>query len=293
MNQTTEISLIVSTYNSPDWLSKVLDSVFAQSFRHFQLVVADDGSAPETGALLRNRAPESPVPIIHVWQEDHGFQKCRILNKAIAVSSGKRLVFTDGDCLLPPHFLQTHQQMARSGTFLTGAYFKLPPTLSDLIASETIRTSEVFQPSWLLAHGLKLSPKLFKLMVPGWAARLANHLTPTKKTWNGHNSSCLHEHAIAVNGFNEEIQYGGQDVEFGTRLNHLGLQGRHLRFSTVPLHLHHGHGYVTPGMRERSLVQCQETLQLRRIRSHIGLDQWLKADGALSLAPTDRSSVLC
>jgi glycosyltransferase involved in cell wall biosynthesis len=293
MNLSPPISLIVSSYNSPQWLSKVLDSIFAQSLQDFQLIVADDGSTAETESLLRHRAQNSPISIVHVWQEDQGFQKCRILNKAISVASGKQLIFTDGDCLLPPNFVQIHQEMARTGYFLTGAYFKLSAELSDLVSPDAIRASNVFRPSWLLANGLKLTPKLFKLFVPPVAARLANHLTPTKKTWNGHNSSCLREDAVAVNGFNEEIQYGGEDVEFGCRLNHYGLQGRHLRFSTVPLHLHHGHGYVTAGMRERSLFKRQETLRFRRVRAQLGLDQWLQADGSPMLHPTDRCLVLC
>jgi glycosyltransferase involved in cell wall biosynthesis len=286
------VSLIISTYNSMDWLAKVLESAFVQTCADFEIIIADDGSKPDTEALLRVYAARSPVRMIHVWQQDLGFQKCRILNKAIAVSGGKRLLFTDGDCVLPPDFVAIHQNMAVSGYFLTGGYFKLPESVSEAVTSEAIQAAEVFKTAWLLNHGLKPTPKLLKLILPRPLTRIANHLTPTKKTWNGHNSSCLRSEAILVNGFNEEIQYGGQDVEFGTRLNHAGIRGRHLRFSTIPLHLHHGHSYVTPGMRERSLSQRQETLQQRRVRSLHGLDQWLMPDGSVHLDSSDRCQVL-
>lgn len=282
------VSLVVSTYNAEAWLAKVLESVFAQSFIGFELVIADDGSHPETAQLIQRYAARSPVRIKHVWQEDQGFQKCRILNKAIAVSSGERLIFTDGDCVLPPDFVAIHLAMARPGYYLSGGYFKLPADLSERVTAAAIRSGAVFRWSWLLANGLPLNHKLFKLLIPPVFARLANHLTPTKKTWNGHNSSCLRQQAIVVNGFNEEIQYGGQDVEFGLRLRFSGVGGRQLRFSTVPLHLEHGRSYVTPGMRERSLAQRRDTLQQRRVVSPCGLDQWLKTDGSLQLAASDR-----
>ena len=286
-------SLIISTYNSVAWLAKVLESVFVQTCADFEVIIADDGSKPDTEAMLRVYAARSPVRVVHVWQQDQGFQKCRILNKAIAVSRGKRLLFTDGDCVLPPSFVAIHQDMARSGYFLTGAYFKLPKDVSELVTPEGIQKADIFRVSWLLTHRLKPTTKLLKLILPRPLARIANHLTPTKKTWNGHNSSCLRSEAISVNGFNEDIQYGGQDVEFGTRLNHSGIRGRHLRFSTIPLHLHHSHSYVTPGMRERSLSQRQETLRQRYVRSLHGLDQWLMPDGSINLDPSDRCQVLC
>lgn len=286
------VSLIVSTYNSVEWLSKVLESVSCQSFNDFEVIIADDGSRADTASLLKSYAARSPVRISHIWQQDQGFQKCRILNKAIAVSRGKRLLFTDGDCVLPRDFIAVHQDMARPGSYLTGAYFKLPQCVSDLISAEEIRNGSAFRASWILSHGLKPSIKLAKLIVPRSLARIANHLTPTKKTWNGHNSSCLRSEAIKVNGFNEDIQYGGQDVEYGTRLNHAGIQGRHLRFSTIPLHLYHSHSYVTPGMRERSLNQRKETIRQHRVRALRGLDQWLKPDGSVCLDTEDHYLVL-
>jgi glycosyltransferase involved in cell wall biosynthesis len=292
MTAQPSISLIVSTYNSTVWLAKVLESIFVQSCTDFEVVIADDGSSPDTAALLQAYAVRSAVRLVHVWQQDQGFQKCRILNKAIAVSLGNRLLFTDGDCVLPPGFVASHKDMAIPGHFLTGAYFKLPAEMSDLVTAEDIQNADVFRISWLLSHGLKPSAKLLKLVVPHPLTRIANHLTTTKKSWNGHNSSCLRSEAIMVNGFNEDIQYGGQDREFGARLNHAGIRGRHLRFSSIPLHLHHDHSYVTPGMRECSMNQRMETIRQRRVRALRGLDQWLKSDGIVHLDPLDRCQVL-
>ena len=77
-------SLLITTYNWPDALEKVFWGLFAQTRRDFEVIIADDGSRPETGELIARMAARSPIPIVHVWQPDEGFGKCRILNKAMA-----------------------------------------------------------------------------------------------------------------------------------------------------------------------------------------------------------------
>ena len=288
MNTSFDASVIISTYNSPRWLELVLHGYFAQKFRgKFEILIADDGSTLETVNVIDKLSAISPSPIRHIWQPDDGFQKCRILNKAIAASKGKLLLFTDGDCVPQSNMLQMHTSRSKQGSFLTGGYLKLPQSLSDAISISDVQAGHLFRAAWLVRKGFRPSAKLFKLVLPTPLDRVANVLTPTKRTWNGHNSSCFREDAIAVNGFNELIQYGGQDVEFGCRLNHVGIRGRHLRFSTIPVHLYHGHGYVKPGMLERSAQQRLETNRKRLTRAEVGLDQWLNSDGSVSLASED------
>ena len=43
-----DISVIISTYNSPEWLAKVLYGYNAQTFRNFEVIIADDGSDERT-----------------------------------------------------------------------------------------------------------------------------------------------------------------------------------------------------------------------------------------------------
>lgn len=281
-------SVIISTYNSPSWLEKTLWGFFHQSRADFELLIADDGSRPETLERLRALARRSPVPLAHVWQVDDGFQKCRILNKALAVARGERILLTDGDCIPRRDFVDVHTRLAEPGHFLTGTYFKLPKNVADVITEADVQRQDAFRAGWLLSHGLPFTSKLLKLVtgppVDGWL----NRLTPARPTWNGHSASCLRSQAIQVNGFNEDMQYGGLDVEFGLRLNHIGIRTRHIRYSTVTMHLHHGHGYVTPGMRERSAEVKERTRNQRLQRADRGLDQWLAHDGQVTLAADDR-----
>src|SRR5690554_261503 len=87
-----KVSVIFTTYNSPDWLEKVLFGFFQQTHKEFEVVIADDGSRSETRELIERLKNSSPVPIQHIWQEDDGFQKCRILNKAILAAKGDYLI---------------------------------------------------------------------------------------------------------------------------------------------------------------------------------------------------------
>jgi hypothetical protein len=72
-----------------------------------------------------------------------------------------------------------------------------------------------------------------------------NWITPTKKTFNGHNTSCFKEDLIAVNGFNEDMKYGGLDREIGERLLHNNIKGKQIRYSAICLHLNHNRSYAT------------------------------------------------
>lgn len=281
-------SVLISTYNSPVWLQKVLWGYFVQSRRDFELVIADDGSSDETREMLAAMAPGSPVPIVHVWQPDEGFQKCRILNKAIAVAQGERILLTDGDCVPRRDFVDVHTRLAQPDRFLTGTYFKLPLDLSRALTQGDIVGQQAFRAFWLMRHGLPFTSKLLKLIVTSPWDEWLNRFTPAAPTWNGHSASCLRSQAIQINGFNEDMQYGGLDVEFGLRLRHVGIEPRHIRYSTITLHLDHGHGYVTPDMRRRSHEVKENTRHKRLTWAERGLDQWLDSNNRTTLSSDDR-----
>ncbi len=80
------VSVIISTYNNPTWLEKVIWGYECQTFRDFELIIADDGSREPTKELVERFKQNSSLDIIHVWHSDDGFQKSAILNKAIRAS---------------------------------------------------------------------------------------------------------------------------------------------------------------------------------------------------------------
>ena len=93
------VSLIISFYNKIDLLKYIFAALERQTFRDFEVVIADDGSRPEIVEELNRIKSNYFFPINHVWQEDNGWQKTRILNKAVVATKGEYLVFIDGDCI--------------------------------------------------------------------------------------------------------------------------------------------------------------------------------------------------
>lgn len=268
-------SIIFTTYNSPVWLQKVLWGFFEQTTKDFEIIIADDGSRDETRQLIEEMRKETEIPIKHIWQEDDGFQKCRILNKAILASEGEYLIFTDGDCIPRKDFVEQHLKLSEPNTYLSGGYFKLPMSVSTAITKDDIVTQRAFNVNWLISKGLKKTHKTMKLTASGTWASFLNKVSPARPTWNGHSASCHKEHILAVNGFEEKMQYGGQDCEFGDRLINYGLKAKRIRYSAVCIHLDHKRGYVTPEMLANSKAIRQDTKKNKVIKARAGLDKYL------------------
>lgn len=266
-----DISVIISTYNSPKWLEKVLWSYEQQTFKDFEIVIADDGSGDETKALIEQMKSQVSYPIQHIWHEDRGFQKTIILNKATVASNGSYLVYTDGDCIARADFLQVHANQREKGYFLSGGYFKLPMSISELISEDDIKTQRCFDINWLKSNGLKSSFKNNKITAKGLKQKLLNSLTPTTATWNGHNSSGYKTDIVAANGFDERMQYGGEDRELGERLFNAGIKAKQIRYSAICLHLDHARGYVQPEMIAKNLKIRANTKKEKRTQTAFGI----------------------
>ena len=238
-----KLSIIITTYNSEEWLKKVLEGYCNQTEDDFEVIVADDGSTEKTKFVIEAFNHKFRFKIQHIWQEDNGFQKCKILNKAIVQAKSDYLLFTDGDCIPRKDFVAQHLKYKEEGYFLSGGYFKLPMETSQKIAIDTIKNQDCFSISWLIKNGVSKSFKLSKLTKIQLFAIFMNWLTPTKRTFNGHNTSCFKKDLLAVNGFNEDMQYGGLDREVGERLFNLGILSKQIRYSAVCLHLDHQRAY--------------------------------------------------
>jgi len=244
-DKTKEISIgvIISTYNNPEWLKKTLWGYTCQSYKNFELIIADDGSQQETADLIESFRQNQFPDIKHVWHPNDGFQKCKILNQALLKAESDYLIFTDQDCIPRHDFVATHLQYAEQGYFLSGGYFKLPMKISQLITERDIASGDAFKLKWLMNKGLKSNFKNTKLIQHPAFSSLMNFITPARATWNGMNASGWKSDMFAINGFNELMQYGGEDREFGERLINLGIKAKQIRYSAICLHLDHARPY--------------------------------------------------
>ncbi|MGZ8413370.1 MAG: glycosyltransferase family 2 protein [Gemmatirosa sp.] len=227
-------TLLVSTYNWPAALALVLRSALAQRRLPEQVVVADDGSREETGALVRDFVPRFAavdVELLHVWQEDRGFRKARILNAALVRVRGEYVVQVDQDLVLHPAFVASHVAFARRGSFVQGSRVLVRRERTQ----EALARGEArFHP---FDHGLKNHVNALHLP---WLSALVrtsqDHLHGTR----GANFAFWRDDALRVNGWNEEFEgWGREDSEFAARLLNAGLRRRKLKFAAVGYHLWH------------------------------------------------------
>lgn len=266
------LSVLITTYNQPAWLELVLLGYRVQTFRDFEVLVADDGSDERTRSVIDGARSQLGVPLHHVWHEDRGFRKCTILNRAIEASSGEALLFTDGDCIPRPDLLAVHDAQLQRGRFLSGGYAKLPEHVSRAITAGDVLSGNATSWRWLRAHGAPASRALLRLRMPPATGRLLDALTTTRPTFNGHNSTVWRDDVIRANGFDERMGWGGLDRELGERLENAGVRGKQIRHRAHVVHLHHRRGYRKPEIEAANRAIRDETARLKRTRTEHGID---------------------
>jgi len=225
------VSLLVTTYNWKEALELVLRSVFCQTRLPSEIVVADDGSRPDTASLVRRLESESPVPLIHVWQEDKGFRAARVRNKAIMQTQGEYIIFADGDIVLDSKFVQDHLSVARVGWFVQGPRTLLNKKLTKL----SLTTGRLQIPRFLQGIGNKKNCLRSKVL-----SRLFSWESGNLRGIRLCNFAIWREDAFRVNGFNEDFEgWGREDSEFVVRLFNSGVRRQNLKFRALGYHLDH------------------------------------------------------
>lgn len=244
-----QTELIVATYENPRSLALCLASVACQRLRPDAIAIADDGSGPETAAVIEAfRARHPDRPLRHVWHEDRGFRKAAILNRAIASSTAEFLVFIDGDVLIHPGFVARHRELARPDRFASGSLIRLDAEATAAVTEADVTAGRVFDLGWLRAHRAIDRPGTWAkaMPLPKPLMALADRLSPVQRAWCGANASAFRAAILKVNGFDETMAWGGGDKEMGVRLANAGVRGRHLRFTAPLVHLDHPRGYADP-----------------------------------------------
>jgi glycosyltransferase involved in cell wall biosynthesis len=234
-------SVIITTFSWPQALDAVLLSLADQSDREFEVVVADDGSGPETAAVVDRWRAVFGTRLAHAWQPDEGFRLSRVRNLGALDARGDLLVFVDGDCILRPGFITALQRAARPGWFLAGKRVQLREQLTRAVLDEGLEIGR----RTALGHLLK-----GRRQIEGWSDLLPldrrRPWRPGLPDFAPHNQAfgfltCVSRSDFeAVNGFDLRfVGWGDQDVDLAIRLGRLGLRcGFAGRQSTV-LHLAH------------------------------------------------------
>ena len=101
------VSIIVPTFNRLEFLPAAIESVFAQTFMDWELIVADDGSSGDTSSYLRSLADPPRVRVL--WLA-HSGKPGVARNAALNAAHGEFIAFLDSDDVWLPQKLATQMQ---------------------------------------------------------------------------------------------------------------------------------------------------------------------------------------
>lgn len=260
-----KISLLITTYNSERYLELSMKSVLRQTRMPDEIIIADDGSKPATAELIERLRPQFSCPIVHVWHEDKGYRRSKILNKAFAVSKGDYLISIDGDIILDPHFIEDHEHFAKRGCFSVGSRVRLTEKNSAKVAADgNIERLRFLHVSTDSPFNAMRCPALTPLFY-------------NTRRCRGCNLAFWRDDIVRVNGFDERFEgYGHEDLELVGRLAMSGLRNRYLRFAALEYHLWHRLVDPSGEQFENNLRLCRELLAKGQYRTDTGMSQYLE-----------------
>ena len=114
-----KVSVIVPVYKAEKYLRKCVDSILAQTFKDFEVLLVDDGSPDGSGAICDEYAKKDPrVRVFH--KENGGVSSAR--NAALNVALGKYVTMVDADDFIGPSFLSDFGFVLRESDFYLQGY---------------------------------------------------------------------------------------------------------------------------------------------------------------------------
>jgi glycosyltransferase involved in cell wall biosynthesis len=229
-------SIVVSTYNRPDALRKCVESIFLQTQLPNEIVIADDGSENETRLLVEQLVVKSPVKLVHVWQEDNGYQLAMIRNRSFVAASGEYIIQVDGDLVFEENFIRDHLKVAKHGTFVGGARVMMDQELTKLVLDDKVSTGEI--PSY--KEHLGLTSNALRSQVLSKLAYVYQRHPRNYKYVLGCNMAFWKRDLVKVNGYDESFEgWGKEDNELAVRLQNAEIRLRFIKFGAVCYHLYH------------------------------------------------------
>jgi len=241
-----KITVIVPTYNRPQALVLCLRSLAMQSLLPDEVMIADDGSGPETRDAIRRITEElkESFPIRHIWQEDIGFRKPKILNETVRQSAGDYLIFIDGDCMAHRQFVRSHVKFSAPFSILSGKRVDIGRNLTEKLLKRgrpivSLRPVMVWD---ALFGGMIKSRKVEEAIriENGLLRRVLHRDRITDDGVWGCNFSLYKDLFYAINGCDEDFLDGSiEDNDLGIRVLNQGGTLRSVRNFAIIFHLWH------------------------------------------------------
>lgn len=206
-------SIIVGVYNHRKTLPMLIDSLYKQSFKDFEVHFCDDGSDDGTKEFLEDFCGQTQQFAYH-RQEHKGMRLAKNINQGINASKGDYCVFVMGDSFLEEDYLEILNGWVRPDRMICGIRIQL----------DTIKDKLV---------GVDMDWRVKKLLVPEvpvvaiaspWRVFTGNGLTIPREAFLTHG-----------NWWESVEGYGGEDNEIVARLFHKG----YVPYSVPDLRLYH------------------------------------------------------
>lgn len=237
-----ECSVIISFYNKINYLKLVLEGFQRQSYKDFEVVIADDGSKPEIVAQIKEIQNKYAFDIAHVWHEDLGWRKNEILNKAIGLTKTPYIIIIDGDCIPHKHFIKEHLNYRQSGVCLTGRRVNLSQEMTNKITIQSVKNGDL---EHIVAEFIISSLKRQSSYIETGFYLKNKHL----RKWSsekkvgilGCNFSLYKDDLLKINGFDERYKAAavGEDSDIHYRLELLGMKVKSIKNLAIQYHLYH------------------------------------------------------
>lgn len=232
MGERVSVALLVTTYNWPEALKLVLESVLVQTVLPDEVIIADDGSGETTKAVVEAFRQKTSIPVKHFWHPDEGFRKTIIINQAITGTSSDYIIQIDGDIVMHELFIKDHISEAERGYYIRGSRVLLP----EEITKKCLLTGN-FEPVSTFSKGVR--NRINSLRIP-FLAPLVIKKTKRSRNWIGCNCAFWRQDFLNVNGYNNELKgWGHEDIELAARFINSGLYQKKIKLKAVCYHLNH------------------------------------------------------
>jgi glycosyltransferase involved in cell wall biosynthesis len=241
-NPRLPIALSVAFYNNLRNFDLMIAAVQRQTQQNFELVICDDGSKPEVVQYIQKTLNQLKIPALHLWHEDKGFRKNRMLNWGLYLSHSEYMVFVDQDCLPHPEFVREHYENRQEKNVLCGRRMELTPWVSELLTPDKVAHGFIERNLWwILPAGSYMKDnnglKGLYLRNPWLRERMNRKHRPIV----GCNFSLFKKDLIAINGFDwrYEAPGTGEDSDIDYRLGLIGVQMKPFVNTAVQYHVFH------------------------------------------------------
>jgi glycosyltransferase involved in cell wall biosynthesis len=241
--ESIKTSVVVPTFNRPSELRLCLLSLSRQSVLPDEVIIADDGSGEDTRKAIMEfeKSPDCHFSLRHVWQEDVGFRKPRIINETVRQASGEYLIFLDGDCMAHRHFIRSHLRYSERRAILGGKRVEIGRRLSfSLLKKNQIINSMSLRLLWdSIVNDSRKVEESITIENPSLRRLFHRDRISDDGIW-GCNFSIFREFFYAINGCDEDFVDGSiEDNDLGIRVLNMGGKVKSVRALAIVFHLWH------------------------------------------------------